>query len=160
MHTVESSTRLPNPLCPHAHRLRKCSQLLRKLGAEQRTKLVVCAGADHGSDYASRGGTSNDTWEEIGVEERFSDAEMICLSNSAKLYGYNSDAEICHPQYPKEAPPDKQRALVPRLTLMLLKKRRFSSLVNIGVSRMYINARSCSSTYASTIFLVPKKVSL
>lgn len=54
----------------------------------------------------------------------------------------------CHLQYPKVAPPDRHRAVVPRLVLAFLKKRFFSSFVRSGDSRMYSMAVSCSVTYA------------
>jgi hypothetical protein len=56
-------------------------------------------------------------------------------------------------QYPKEAPPERHSAVVPRFVLALFQNRRFSSLDSSGESRIYSKALSCSVKYADRISL-------
>ena len=53
-------------------------------------------------------------------------------------------------QYAKVAPPERQRAVRPRLVLAFLKNRAFSSRVRSEVSRIYLSALSSSSIYAES----------
>ena len=111
-----SPTCCPKPLEPHRKRILASGYPIRQLGHQKRLELIFRVTTNKCSNKASSGGARDDSWEEIRVQKCLDHPEMI-YARSELIVGAVKPAIIV--QYPNEAPPERQRAVAPRLVLML-----------------------------------------
>jgi len=106
----------PKPLEPYAERLLASRYPIRQLGCQKGLEFIFRVATNKRSDQTSSRGTGDDTRKEVRIQKRLDHPEMIYTGCELAARTTNS-ATIA--QYPNEAPPERQRAVAPRLVLML-----------------------------------------
>ena len=115
-HRHTNHTCRQKPLEPHAEWVLASGYPIRQVGHQKCLELFFRVTTNKRSDQASGGGTRDDTRKEVRIQKRLNYPEMICGSRELGA-GTMKCAIIV--QYPNEAPPERQRAVAPRLVLML-----------------------------------------
>ena len=106
----------PEPLEPHAKRLFASCYSIGQFRNQKRLEFIFCVTTHKRRDQASSRGTRHDPREEIRIQKRLDHPEMICKSCESVTKPMKPGVAV---QYPNEAPPERQRAVAPRLVLTL-----------------------------------------
>lgn len=104
------------PLEPHAKCVLASGYTIRQAGYQKCLELILRVTTDKRSDQASGGGTGDDTRKKVRIQKCLDYPEMIYASCESVAGMMKSTIIV---QYPNEAPPERQRAVAPRLVLML-----------------------------------------
>ena len=106
----------PKPLEPYIKRFLTSCNLIRKLGYQKCLEFIFRVTTNKRSNQASSRGTRDDTRKEVRIQKRLNHTEMICQSRELTA---GTMKFVIIVQYPNEAPPERQRAVVPRFMLTL-----------------------------------------
>jgi len=114
-HSTDHTCR-QKPLEPHVERVLASGYPIRQVGYQKCLELIFRVTTNKRGDQAPGGGAGDDTRKEVRVQKRLDYPEVIYTSCEPGAGKVKSAIIV---QYPNEAPPERQRAVAPRLVLML-----------------------------------------
>lgn len=106
----------PKPFEPHAKRFLTSCYSICQFGNQKGLEFIFCVTTHERCNQASSGGTRHDTRKEVRIQERLDHPEMIYVGCESIPRTVELEVNV---QYPNEAPPERQRAVAPRLVFTL-----------------------------------------
>ena len=109
-------TCFPEPIEPHTKWVFASCYSICQLGNQKHLEFIFRVTAHEGGDQASSRGARHDAREEVRIHKRLYHPKMIYEERDSVTKTMKPGITV---QYPNEAPPERQRAVAPRLVLTL-----------------------------------------